>query len=1159
MNDFSQMTVEDYIRIINKRKWWILVPFVVFFCGGHVIVKILPKVYVANTLVLVEGQKVPRAYVQSTVTAHVEERLKTIQEEVMSRSRLYEIIERFKLFPDLRDTMSIDQLIGRMRKAIKIQIRHKDAFAIYYEGKDPKTVAQVANALTEQFINANLKLREEQARETANFLEEMLRDQQEILVKRETALAEFLRRHAGELPEHTERNLRLIEQLNLQMATKQESLKVANEEKVSLQKQILLLEEMAPEEMEDTTKTALRQKLTDLENELSLLKLTYTDSHPNVVLRKNQIDNLTALIYQTNDKKEQTVTNHHTEIVDSQKLTELKEKLKESSQRLFNLDEELATLQEKIKIQENLLKIQEEKWADFLEIHPDILPEPISQNLQLIEQLNVQIMTKQIAINQEKEEMGSLEDKIAKGKTKSSSSPKSIDPRGFELQKEKSALEKEILLLKATHNESHPVLQAKLKEINHLNRTLEKVSLEQREKEAKNKMADSIQKEKIEELSNKLMQIEDIITTLEEDQVKIQEQIRINHARVDNAPNLEVDLKELNRQYDQERKQYEELLGKNLDAELARKLELRQKGEQFIRLDEAVAPRAPYKPDKTRILMLSAVLGVGVGLGLAFAREFFDASFEEAKDVERILKVPALASIPHIKEFDTRKKWRFLLRRKDRNKISSADPSKNIPFLLENNIQSSIQEIYRVLKVKLEHHCKNKTVGNSLLITSTEPQEGKTTTATHLSWILSQGLDKKVVLIDCDFYKPKIASSLGIQASKKGLCEYLSGSAKISEILIPIQSGKFCVVTTGKVSENSEELLESTEMQNLLNELRTEFDYVILDVPSIMATVHEVNVLTPMVDHILFIVRAEKTHRNLVTHSFSLLNKEKLVGVVLNDARSTKRSTYDRYVQYKQNEHPESLETTSEIKEPSKFSHHKSNGQSKKQVNEKSASTGETNEKSEDQKNELSVNDLERKENSEKGVDVGDKPNIGIPESAEKLQSDEDITDGINKVDLANGDQLSEEIHNYLSGTNDDQNFPRNGSSGEDKSSEKAPSTTTFGSHRSKNERTSKKTTGPNLIPNPLRSATNDSKSTKETNSAKTYIRMILDDKEGNPYAYKSYKLVVDGKEYSGKTNSKGLVDEEIPANSRKGELSLRVNDNDPSEVLIWPLHISKS
>ena len=434
------------------------------------------------------------------------------------------------------------------------------------------------------------------------------------------------------------------------------------------------------------------------------------------------------------------------------------------------------------------------------------------------------------------------------------------------------------------------------------------------------------------------------------------------------------------------------------------------------------------------------------------------------------------------------------------------------------------------------------------LVTSTEPGEGKTTTAIHLAWIMSQGLGKKVALLDCDFYKPKIASSFDIQSSK-GLCEYFSGKAAIPDILVPIQLDKLYVITTGKTADKSEDLLESKEMQKLLDDLRTEFDYVILDIPSVMATVHEVNVLTPKVDHILFVVRAEKTKRNVVLQSLGLLNKDKLLGVVLNNAKTTKRSTYDRYVQYKQNEPLEaSIPTTVAstmsdpgVKKSATITQSKFNGQAKEKVNGEGANIVE------------SIGNPYRNQSL-------NSTSQGTKHQGNRIS--EKNLDGVGSgIDLKKETHSGEKPHsgripNYLSSSQAGPKIPRNGEL--DDSRPKSSSSIPGGS-RIKNERIAKKTIGPNLIPNPLRSAKNDLKASQDPNSAKTYIRMILDDKEGNPYAHKSYKLVVDGKEYAGRTNSKGLVDEEIPANSQKGELSLRVNDRDPSEVLIWPLHISKS
>ena len=94
---------------------------------GHM----LPKRYRSNTLILVQAPKISTRYIQPTITTDMRSRIKTIQEEVMSRSRLFEIIDRFKLYADERDKLSIDQLIRKMRKSIRVEIRKNDAFAIF--------------------------------------------------------------------------------------------------------------------------------------------------------------------------------------------------------------------------------------------------------------------------------------------------------------------------------------------------------------------------------------------------------------------------------------------------------------------------------------------------------------------------------------------------------------------------------------------------------------------------------------------------------------------------------------------------------------------------------------------------------------------------------------------------------------------------------------------------------------------------------------------------------------------------------------------------------------------------------------------------------------------------------------------------------------------
>ena len=756
MNDFSQRNFEDYLRILYKRKRWLIVPSLLFIIGGAVTIHLLPKYYVANTLVLVKSQKVPDDYIHPIVTTSVEERLKTIQEEIMSRSRLYEIIDRFNLFRDQRENLTTDQIIQRMRKNITIQVLQQDAFAIYYEDKDPAVVAQVANALTDQFIDANLKWRVERIRETTNFLEEMLNNQGEVLLELESELAEFLRQHPGELPQHIERNLRLVEQLNNEMQTKQEALKIARETKLALEHQIAELNQRASQETEIPLNARLIQKLDELEYELSVLKLSYTDTHPKVTLKNDQIDNLIALLSKISKRDSATT-----------------------------VDDDL----------------------DMRHMKTD----PDKPELALIlehARSGIPFVTQMSKVANHEETLGRLQQQL-----------------------------------------DHAINQN---------------------------------------------------TALETDLIKIQQQIERLHQRISNAPKLEVQLQELMRKIEQERKQYQDLHAKHLEAQLALQLEIRQKGEQFTKLDEAITPERPSKPNREKIMILSLIFGLGVGLVAVLVRDYFDSTFIYPNDVEKTTGFPVLATIPRLKK-SVPQKIHDNMQRKVR-KISSDTHQRSL-LSLDHKVPLSTKEFYRVLRVKVEQHFNKGDRCGSLLVSSTMPQEGKTTTALHLAWIMTKDANKRVVIVECNFYKPKLSSYLGVQSSP-GLADLLRGDVTLNDVLISVETDLFSLIPAGIHLETPEKLLTHKRMTELIKQLKKKFDYVIVDTPSIMTSLYEVNTLSPLIDRILLIIRAEKTSRQLIHHALNLLDQSKLMGITLNDAIDIKFSTYERCVQYRQEDTP---------------------------------------------------------------------------------------------------------------------------------------------------------------------------------------------------------------------------------------------------------------
>ena len=174
INPAKSYTLDEYIEILRRRIWYIVIPFVLIVAGASIYAFLAPRQYKASTLVLVSPQRVPEAYVQATVTSRVEERLQSIAQEVMSRTRLEQIIEEYKLYEKQNKSLSKEEVVELMRKNIKVELPtkkdEKGFFMISFIGPDPNMVTTVANRLASLFIEENLRIREQQAAGTTEFL-----------------------------------------------------------------------------------------------------------------------------------------------------------------------------------------------------------------------------------------------------------------------------------------------------------------------------------------------------------------------------------------------------------------------------------------------------------------------------------------------------------------------------------------------------------------------------------------------------------------------------------------------------------------------------------------------------------------------------------------------------------------------------------------------------------------------------------------------------------------------------------------------------------------------------------------------------------------------------------------------------------------------------
>ena len=294
------------LDIWRRRKWLAVVIFVLVFAGVASVTVFLPDVYESTATILVERQQVPEAFVQATVTSSIDIRLQTITQQVLSRSRLEGLINRFGLYVELRQQVPLEGVIGIMRQAITLDqkgdMKQKGsksettvAFAISYKGENPQQVAQVTNALASFYIDENLKVRELQAVGTAEFLNTQLAEVKHRLEEEEKLLSKFKENYMGELPEQLSANLAVLERLNTQLRLNSEKRSRSMEQRVVLAQQLAELEGQRPRGQtmvvpEPTPKPdASAERREKLQQELTALRIRYNENYPDISLLKAQI------------------------------------------------------------------------------------------------------------------------------------------------------------------------------------------------------------------------------------------------------------------------------------------------------------------------------------------------------------------------------------------------------------------------------------------------------------------------------------------------------------------------------------------------------------------------------------------------------------------------------------------------------------------------------------------------------------------------------------------------------------------------------------------------------------------------------------------------------------------------------------------------------
>ena len=283
-------------------------------------------------------------------------------------------------------------------------------------------------------------------------------------------------------------------------------------------------------------------------------------------------------------------------------------------------------------------------------------------------------------------------------------------------------------------------------------------------------------------------------------------------------------------------------------------------------MKKAEVPNWPSKPNKKRNLLLGIILGLFGGVGLAFFIEYLDNTVKGAQELEDKFGLTVLGSIEEVR-----------------------DKNKHIESFIDNNPISPVAESYRLIRSGLllssaEHPPK------TMLVTSMNAKEGKTSTTANIARILAQG-GSRVLVVDCDLRRPRMHEVLGVK-NEVGLSSFLSGTTE-ENIVKNTDDENIYIITSGPIPPSPAELLDSVKMKQLLNELSAKYDFVLIDSPPVQSVTDSL-VLSQYVDGTIVVVRANKTTNEDMESGMKKLHdvRTRFLGFILNRMKSQDMGKY---------------------------------------------------------------------------------------------------------------------------------------------------------------------------------------------------------------------------------------------------------------------------
>jgi polysaccharide chain length determinant protein (PEP-CTERM system associated) len=354
----GELSASDVKRVL-RRRWWILpITTILLGASGFGAAVVLPKKYTSQTMVLVEQPTVGADYVKPVVTEDLNHRLASMQEQILSRTRLQPIIEKFSLYPNDRDRVHIDELVERLRSAVTIkpmeptpgtQSRQLPGFYVDVTFGNPRTAQQICTEITSMILAQNAEDRQKQVKVTTDFLSQQLEEAKKSLDAQDAKLAQFKRQYLGELPEEEQTNLSILMGMNAQLEANTQALSRAQQDKAFTESVLSQQEANWKAARSGQSPDTAEQQLRALEDQLTNLQARYTPEHPDVIKLKNQVEQLKKQLAAAPKSNALANDTSQASVSEPPQIQQLRAKLRQDEISITDLTHRQSQIQEEIR------------------------------------------------------------------------------------------------------------------------------------------------------------------------------------------------------------------------------------------------------------------------------------------------------------------------------------------------------------------------------------------------------------------------------------------------------------------------------------------------------------------------------------------------------------------------------------------------------------------------------------------------------------------------------------------------------------------------------------------------------------------------------------------------------------------------------------------